>query len=72
MRSDDWKLVHFLGESYGQLFDLGADPDERENLWDDPEAAEAKRDLLATLREWRIESSYRARDWVEEFLGEAR
>jgi arylsulfatase A-like enzyme len=72
VRSDDWKLVHFLGESYGQLFDLEADPEERENRWDDPDAAEAKHGLLATLREWRVESSYRTRDWVEDLLGEAR
>ena len=71
VRSDDWKLVHFLNESYGQLFDLEADPDERENLWDDPDAAEKKRELLGTLREWRIESSYQTRNWVEDLLGES-
>jgi arylsulfatase A-like enzyme len=72
VRSDDWKLVHFLNESYGQLFDLEADPDERENLWDDPDAADRKRELLATLREWRIESSYRARNWVDDLFGDVR
>ena len=26
IRDHDWKLVHFLDEPYGQLFDLRADP----------------------------------------------
>jgi arylsulfatase A-like enzyme len=37
VRSHDWKLVHFLDESRGQLFNLRDDPDEFENLWDSPE-----------------------------------
>ncbi|CAN0602018.1 unnamed protein product, partial [Ectocarpus sp. 12 AP-2014] len=35
VRSPTHKLVHFQGEDYGQLFDLGADPGETQNLWDD-------------------------------------
>lgn len=63
VRSKRWKLVHFLDEPYGQLFDLAADPDELKNLWDVPGAAEAKAELLAVLREWRIRSGYRTSDW---------
>lgn len=67
VRSRDWKLVHFLDEPFGQLFDLGADPDEVNNLWDAPQHVEKKRELLAVLREWRIRSQYHTRDWPAEW-----
>ena len=51
VRSKAWKLVHFLDEPFGQLFDLVADPGEVHNLWDAPGAAQAKEELLAVLRE---------------------
>jgi len=64
VRSADWKLVHFLDEPFGQLFDLRRDPQELRNLWDDPSAADAKQALLDVLREWRIRSAWQARDWA--------
>jgi arylsulfatase A-like enzyme len=67
VRSRDWKLVHFLDEPHGQLFDLAGDPDETQNLWDDPAAAEKKQEMLAVLREWRIRSQYDTRDWSAEW-----
>jgi arylsulfatase A-like enzyme len=63
VRSQDWKLVHFLGEEAGQLFDLQTDPGEVHNLWDSPAHQEKKRALLDVLREWRIRSRYQTRDW---------
>jgi arylsulfatase A-like enzyme len=62
VRTPDWKLVHFLDEPCGQLFDLAADPAEIHNLWGDPAHAETKRALLDTLRDWRIRSQYQTRD----------
>jgi arylsulfatase A-like enzyme len=67
VRSEDWKLVHFVDHEEGQLFDLTADPDEEENLWDDPGAQDKKRELLDALLEWRIESGHRSADWAAEF-----
>jgi len=67
VRSQDWKLVHFLGEPWGQLFDLTNDPDEVRNLWDDPSFEEKKRELLAVLREWRIRDGYEASRWTAEW-----
>jgi hypothetical protein len=67
VRSHAWKLVHFLDEPYGQLFDLRGDPNEVQNLWSDPAAADMKQELLAVLREWRIRSQYRTADWVKEW-----
>ena len=62
VRSREWKLVHFLDEPFGQLFDMVHDPGELHNLWDDPEAAGVRRRMLDVLREWRIRSGYHTRD----------
>lgn len=67
VRNRDWKLVHFLDEPFGQLFDLKHDPDEVKNLWEDPEHQAKKAELLAVLREWRIRSQYHTRDWPAEW-----
>jgi arylsulfatase A-like enzyme len=61
VRSRDWKLVHFLDEPYGQLFDLARDPGETRNLWDVSEFTARRRELLDVLREWHIRSQYRTR-----------
>ncbi len=63
VRNRDWKLVHFLDEPDGQLFDLQNDPDEVNNLWYDPAFDAKKRELLDVLREWRIRSQYETADW---------
>ena len=65
VRSRDWKLAHFLGESFGQLFNLVDDPNEFRNLWDEPSAASKKQELLNVLREWRMRSDYHTRRWAE-------
>jgi arylsulfatase A-like enzyme len=65
VRTAHWKLVHFVDEPEGQLFDLDNDPGEVHNLWDDPAAAAEKQRLLAMLRDWRIRSGYRTRRWGE-------
>ena len=67
VRSRDWKLVHFLGEDYGQLFDMNADPDEVNNLWDDPGQQDRKRDMLDVLRDWLIHSHHHTTDWGAEW-----
>ena len=65
VRSCDWKLVHFLDEPFGQLFNLREDPNEIQNLWDHPSASAQKQELLDVLREWRIRSHYHTRRWTE-------
>jgi arylsulfatase A-like enzyme len=67
VRSRDWKLVHFLGEPFGQLFDLAHDPGEVRNLWGDPTHAGKKHELLDVLREWRIRSQYHTRAWSKDW-----
>lgn len=65
VRTAGWKLVHFLDEPYGQLFNLRQDPGETHNLWDDPAADGARQTLLHTLLEWRIRSGYHSRGWAQ-------
>ena len=65
VRTDGWKLVHFVDYDDGQLFDLSEDPGEVENLWDDPDAQEKKQELLDTLLEWRIQSGVNTANWAE-------
>ena len=41
-----YKLTVYRDASYGELFDLQADPGELHNCWDDPAYAQIKTDLL--------------------------
>ena len=66
IRSERWKLVHFLDQDYGQLFDLAADPGELDNRWDDAALADVKRSLLERMLNWRIESGHRTRNLFQE------
>lgn len=65
VRSQEWKLVHFVDSSEGQLFHLSEDPGEIHNLWDDPSHAGKKNELLRVLLEWRINSGIRTQSWGE-------
>jgi arylsulfatase len=65
VRTRDHKLVHFLGQPCGQLYDLRNDPDETRNLWSDTSSTGVKRELLDRLMEWRIDSQYRTRNWMQ-------
>ena len=67
VRNRNWKLVHFLDAPFGQLFDLQNDPDEMQNLWDDPAGSKAKAELLAELREWHIRSQVHTAAWSEDW-----
>jgi uncharacterized sulfatase len=42
----DAKITIYHGETYGELFDLKADPGEVRNLWEDPSAADLKSRML--------------------------
>ena len=67
VRSQDWKLVHFLDQPDGQLFDLKTDPAEINNLWHHNQFSYKKQELLDVLREWRIRSQYETSGWVAEW-----
>ena len=65
VRTESWKLVHFLDESFGQLFDLESDPDEVNNLWDAATCDAKQRELLGLIREWRIRSQLETKNLNE-------
>lgn len=67
VRNDRWKIVHFLEQEYGQLFNLADDPNELNDLWDSPEHQDRKQEMLAVLREWRIRSQYDTADWCQDW-----
>ena len=67
VRNRTHKLVHFLDEPHGQLFDLAADPQELTNLWNAPAASDVKDQLLSELREWRIRSGVHTKDWCSDW-----
>lgn len=41
-----WKITAYRDQSYGELFDLENDPDERRNLWGDSQFASVKTELF--------------------------
>jgi arylsulfatase A-like enzyme len=44
--NDRYKLTVYYNQTYGELFDLEADPGEINNLWDDPESQNLKQELI--------------------------
>ena len=49
-----YKLNYYGGENHGEIFDLEADPEERNDLWDDPSAREVRAWLMAELADEEI------------------
>lgn len=49
LRTDKHKLVIFADETYGELFDLESDPQERQNRFDDPAYSGIKQQLMERL-----------------------
>ncbi len=60
-RDERWKIVYYLGESRGELYDLESDPGELCNLWDAPEARDTRERLLRELFEWSMRGSLLSR-----------
>ena len=66
VRSPQWKLVHFIDQPHGQLFDLVNDPGERENLWSDPASRPERDRLVGAMTEWRMRSNAQTAGWCAE------
>jgi arylsulfatase A-like enzyme len=47
--TDRWRLSLYAGETWGELYDLRDDPDERRNLWSAPAYLEQRASLLEEL-----------------------
>ena len=67
VRNREWKLVHFVDEDEGQLFDLVNDPDEVKNLWHSADHDDQKQAMLEELREWRVRSLVHTAPWAGDF-----
>lgn len=62
MRRDrEWKLVYYLGEPDGELFDLAGDPGETTNLWQSAAHREQRDRLAHEVLEWSMRSTLRSR-----------
>ena len=49
VRTHAWKLIHYPGKPYGELYDLQNDPGEFDNLWDDPGYGKRRREMECLL-----------------------
>ena len=58
MRNATHKVVYYIGQAAGELYDLAADPHELDNLWDDPAHSELKAMLISQLLAWFSTSTY--------------
>jgi arylsulfatase A-like enzyme len=60
---DRYKITAYRDRDYGELFDLQEDPNELANLWDRPECAKLKQDLLLRLlsADWGAEPRHMSR-----------
>jgi arylsulfatase A-like enzyme len=65
-RTRDWKLVHYPGQRYGELYDLRNDPNEYDNLYASPEAAQRKADMYRLLVDWLIRTTDPMRNPVQD------
>ena len=52
VRDERYKLTVYHGEDRGELYDMDADPDELDDLFDREEAAPVRLRLTAYLAEW--------------------
>ncbi|NOZ22961.1 MAG: sulfatase-like hydrolase/transferase [Planctomycetes bacterium] len=62
VRTKDWKLIHYPGCPYGELYDLKNDPDEFDNLWHDAGHANPRKEMERLL----LERTLAARDPLPE------
>ncbi len=49
LRSLEWRFTYYPGKDYGELYDLQHDPNEFDNLWDEPGRQKLKMELTNKL-----------------------
>ena len=62
IRSEEYKLVYFMGKKTGQLFDLVKDFDERINCWGKQEYKDIQAELTSNLLDWIYSNLYKHRN----------
>jgi arylsulfatase A-like enzyme len=55
-----YRITYYRGVPWGEFYDLANDPLEMDNLWDDPAAATAKRDMTERLMHKMMELAERS------------
>ncbi|MEZ5658258.1 MAG: sulfatase-like hydrolase/transferase [Burkholderiaceae bacterium] len=60
LQTDRYRLTTYLGERWGELYDLREDPLEQTNLWDDPGARELRHELVWTLMQTMMDGCSRS------------
>ncbi len=63
IRTHDWKLVHYLDQPWGELYDLNNDPAELRNRWDDSRYRDVRSQLISDLLHWRIRDTLQLALW---------
>ncbi|HLH87993.1 MAG TPA: sulfatase-like hydrolase/transferase [Xanthobacteraceae bacterium] len=53
-RCHDWKLVVYLDDDNGELYDLRNDAEERDNLWNDPGVRDRRDQMVAETLRWAL------------------
>jgi arylsulfatase A-like enzyme len=53
VRNHEYKLVHYLDQPFGELYDLQADPEEKSNLWNRAGYEQIQSKLLNRILDWR-------------------
>ena len=64
IRDRNMKLIHFIDDDRGMLFDLDADPQEQNNLWDDPAHNKTRDWLINEILNWRSESALKTQGYI--------
>jgi len=59
-RCRDWKLVVYLDDEEGELYDLRSDPQEHNNLWHEPENRVRRDQMVAETLRWSLGGSLKA------------
>lgn len=59
-RDTKWKIVLYLDDTYGELYDLGADPGEKNNLWNSESICSTRDELKIECLSWLARGSLNA------------
>jgi arylsulfatase len=59
-RCRNWKLVVYLEDEEGELYELRADPEESKNLWHEPEIRHRRDQMVAQTLQWCLSGSLKA------------
>ena len=60
-RDERWKLVYYLGETSGEIYDMAADPQELRNLWTSKRHHEVRERMVRDVLEWSVAMTLRSR-----------